>query len=112
VYYANYLRYFEAGRNEYLRAHGLRYRDFESEHQVFLPVVEAQVSYKQPARYDDLVSVFTSIARLGKASVRFEYRLVRGDEVLATGHTVHACVSRAGQVVALPGSVVTLLGGS
>jgi acyl-CoA thioester hydrolase len=112
VYYANYLRYFEAGRNEYLRAHGLRYRDFESEHQVFLPVVEAQVSYKQPARYDDLVSVFTSIARLGKASVRFEYRLVRGDEVLATGHTVHACVSRAGQVVALPGSVVTLLGSS
>lgn len=112
VYYANYLRYFEAGRNEYLRAHGLRYRDFESEHQVFLPVVEAQVSYKQPARYDDLVSVFTSIARLGKASVRFEYRLVRGDEVLATGHTVHACVSRAGHVVALPGSVVTLLGSS
>jgi acyl-CoA thioester hydrolase len=112
VYYANYLRYFEAGRNEYLRAHGLRYRDFESEHQVYLPVVEAHVSYKQPARYDDLVSVFTSIARLGKASVRFEYRLARGDEVLATGHTVHACVSRAGQVVALPGSVVTLLGGS
>lgn len=112
VYYANYLRYFEAGRNEYLRARGLRYRDFESEHQVFLPVVEAHVSYKQPARYDDLVSVFTSIARLGKASVRFEYRLVRGADVLATGHTVHACVSRAGQVVALPGSVVTLLGGS
>jgi acyl-CoA thioester hydrolase len=112
VYYANYLRYFEAGRNEFLRAHGLRYRDFEAEHQVYLPVVEAQVGYKQPARYDDLVSVFTGISRIGKASVRFEYRLLRGDELLATGHTVHACVSKAGQVVALPGSVITLLGGS
>jgi acyl-CoA thioester hydrolase len=109
VYYANYLRYFESGRNEFLRSRGLVYREFESEHQVFLPVVEAQVSYKQPARYDDLVSVFTGLPRIGKASVRFEYRLVRGEELLATGHTVHACVSRAGQVVALPGSVVTLL---
>ncbi len=109
VYYANYLRYFESGRNEFLRAHGLVYREFENEHQVFLPVVEAQVSYKQPARYDDLVSVFTGLPRIGKASVRFQYRLVRGEELLATGHTVHACVSRAGQVVALPGSVVTLL---
>jgi acyl-CoA thioester hydrolase len=109
VYYANYLRYFEAGRNEFLRAHGLVYRDFETEHQVFLPVVEAQVSYKQPARYDDLLSVFTGLPKVGKASVRFEYRVLRGAELLATGHTVHACVSKAGQVVALPGSVVTLL---
>jgi acyl-CoA thioester hydrolase len=109
VYYANYLRYFEAGRNEFLRAYGVRYRDFEQQHQVSLPVVEAQVSYKQPARYDDLVSVFTGLARIGRASVRFEYRALRGDDLLATGHTVHACVSRAGQVVALPGSVVTLL---
>jgi acyl-CoA thioester hydrolase len=76
---------------------------------VSLPVVEAQVSYKQPARYDDLVSVFTGLSRIGRASVRFEYRALRGDDLLATGHTVHACVSRAGQVVALPGSVVTLL---
>jgi acyl-CoA thioester hydrolase len=109
VYYANYLRYFEAGRNEFLRAYGVRYRDFEQQHQVSLPVVEAQVSYKQPARYDDLVSVFTGLSRIGRASVRFEYRALRGDDLLATGHTVHACVSRAGQVVALPGSVVTLL---
>jgi acyl-CoA thioester hydrolase len=111
VYYANYLRYFEAGRNEFLRAHGVRYRDFEQQHQVSLPVVEAQVSYKQPARYDDLVSVFTGLSRIGRASVRFEYRALLGDALLATGHTVHACVSRAGQVVALPGSVVTLLRG-
>ena len=111
VYYANYLRYFEAGRNEFLRAYGVRYRDFEQQHQVSLPVVEAQVSYKQPARYDDLVSVFTGLSRIGRASVRFEYRALRGDDLLATGHTVHACVSRAGQVVALPGSVVTLLRG-
>ena len=47
VYYANYLRYFEAGRNEFIRAKGLRYRDFEARFGLLLPVVEAQVSYRR-----------------------------------------------------------------
>ena len=112
VYYANYLRYFEAGRNEYLRAHGLRYREFESTHQVFLPVVEVQARYQQPARYDDLLSVYTELARIGRASVRFQYRVERDGVLLASGHTLHACVTRSGEVTALPQSVVTLLRGS
>jgi acyl-CoA thioester hydrolase len=109
VYYANYLRYFEAGRNEYLRACGIVYRDFEERFQVFLPVAEAQVSYRRPARYDDLLAVHTRLAKIGRASVRFEYRVQRGDELLVAGHTVHACVSRDGAVTALPPSVLPLL---
>ena len=57
VYYANYLRYFEAARNEFIRAKGLRYRDFEVQHGLLLPVAEAHVSYRTPARYDDLLAV-------------------------------------------------------
>ena len=85
VYYANYLRYFEAGRNELLRAKGVVYRDFEREFQVSLPVVDAQVSYSRPARYDDLLTIETALAKLGRASVRFEYRVLRGEELLVTG---------------------------
>jgi acyl-CoA thioester hydrolase len=110
VYYANYLRYFEAGRNEYLRAHGARYRDMEARHRVVLPVVDAQISYKSPARYDDLLVVETDVTKLGRASVRFEYRVVRGEDLLATGHTIHACVGPEGNVTALPAEVVSLLG--
>ena len=109
VYYANYLRYFEAGRNEFLRAFGMNYRDFESSNRVFLPVVDAQVSYKKAARYDDLLAVHTHIDRLGRASVRFRYEVRRDQELLATGHTMHACVNGEGQVQALPASVVSLL---
>ena len=111
VYYANYLRYFEAGRNEYLRQHGLVYRQFERDHRVFLPVVDVQVSYKSPARYDDLVTVHTVLAKIGRASVRFEYRLQRGEELLATGQTTHACVTPEGAITPLPASVATLLAG-
>ena len=110
VYYANYLRYFEAGRNEFIRAKGLRYRDFEERFSLRLPVAEVQVSYKLPARYDDLVTVETRLAEARRASARFEYRLVRnGGELLATGHTVHACVDLDGRIERLPRELLDAL---
>ena len=110
VYYANYLRYFEAGRNEFIRAKGLRYRDFEARYGLLLPVAEASVSYRQPARYDDLLDVEISLGEVRRASARFEYRLVREDGVLlATGHTVHACVDLEGKLRRLPEELLAAL---
>jgi len=102
VYYANYLRFFEAGRTEFLRAKGMSYRDFEERNRLHLPVVEASVSYRLPARYDDLLTIETSLAEARRASARFGYRVLRGDELLATGHTVHACVGLDGRVQRMP----------
>jgi acyl-CoA thioester hydrolase len=109
VYYANYLRYMEAGRNEFIRARGLCYRDFEERFGLRLPVANAAVSYKQPARYDDVVAVETSLAERNRASVRFTYRIVRGDALLAAGETVHACVDLDGRIRRLPPELVALL---
>lgn len=111
AYYANYLRWFEAGRNEYLRAQGLRYRDFEDGFGLLLPVVEAGVSYRVPARYDDLLAVETTLEDVRRASARFAYRVVREGEVLATGHTVHACVDASGRVKRMPPELLARLGG-
>jgi acyl-CoA thioester hydrolase len=102
VYYANYLRWFEAGRTEFLRAKGLSYSDFEAREKLILPVVEAGVTYRQPARYDDLVAVETRLVEARRASARFEYEVKRGEDLLATGFTVHACVSTAGRIERLP----------
>jgi acyl-CoA thioester hydrolase len=110
VYYANYLRYFEAGRNEYIRAQGLRYRDFEERFSLRLPVVEAQVSYKTPARYDDVLTIETTIEDVKRASARFVYRALRGGEVVATGHTLHACVDLEGRVRRMPQELLERLG--
>jgi acyl-CoA thioester hydrolase len=110
VYYANYLRFMEAGRNEFIRARGLTYRDFEERFGLRLPVAEAQVSYRAPARYDDLITVETSLAEVRRASARFGYRIVRGGDLLATGHTVHACVDLEGRVQRMPTQLLALLG--
>jgi acyl-CoA thioester hydrolase len=111
VYYANYLRFFEAGRNEFIRAKGLRYRDFEERFGLRLPVAEAAVSYRQPARYDDLLDLEIAIAEVRRASARFEYRLLREGALLATGHTVHACVDLDGKLRRLPAELLALLTG-
>jgi len=109
VYYANYLRYFEAARNEFIRSKGLRYRDFEEQHGLVLPVTEAHVNYRTPARYDDLLTVEISLVEARRASARFGYRLLREGELLATGHTVHACVDLEGKVRRLPGELLERL---
>jgi acyl-CoA thioester hydrolase len=110
VYYANYLRYFEAGRNEFIRGKGMRYRDFEERYSLMLPVTEASVRYLAPARYDDLLSLETSLEEIRRASASFAYRLLREDQqVLATGRTVHACVDMEGKLRRLPEELVTRL---
>jgi acyl-CoA thioester hydrolase len=102
VYYANYLRFFEASRNEFIRAKGLRYRDFEAAYGLILPVIEAHVSYRSPARYDDLLDVEIALAEARRATARFDYRILREGALLATGHTVHACVDLGGKARRLP----------
>jgi acyl-CoA thioester hydrolase len=112
VYYANYLRYFELSRSEYFRACGGSYRELEAEG-FGLPVVEAFAEYKAPARYDDQLVVRARIEELRRASVRFAYEVRResDDTLLATGHTLHACINRAGKPTRLPAPVVRLLAG-
>lgn len=112
AYYGTYLRWLEAGRNEFIRARGLTYRDFEERFRLRLPVTEVSVRYRSPARYDDVIGIETSLGEVRRASVSFEYRIVRGADLLASGSTVHACVDVQGRIARLPAELVTLLGGA
>ena len=92
VYYGNYLTIFERARNELMRACGYTYRECEAEGWM-LPVTHAEVDYKRPARYDDLLEV-TAWCRAHKG-VRLEIACeVRvGGELLVSGFTRHCFVS-------------------
>ncbi len=104
VYYANYLRYFEAGRNEWLRAQNFTYRDFE-QYSVRLPVVNAKIDYKISAHYDDEIIVCTKLLCIKKASLEFNYEILKSDQVLAIGNTRHACVNFDGKIVPFPKAI-------
>jgi acyl-CoA thioester hydrolase len=101
VYYANYLRFFESARAAYWRDLGRSYKDLEA-WGVAMPVVEAHCDYKKPAFYEDLLIVDVEVSQLRGASVKFGYRVLRGDTLLAVGYTRHAVIGTDGRPRALP----------
>jgi acyl-CoA thioester hydrolase len=110
VYYANYLRWFEIGRNEWLRQFGSAYTSIEQTGLRF-PVTEVTCRYLRPARYDDQVIIETTLRSLGRASLKFDYKIHRQDDglLLSEGYTRHACVDRAGQLTKIPPSLGHIL---
>lgn len=108
VYYANYLRFFEASRAEYWRATGRSHRDLD-EAGVALPVVEAHCRYRRPSHYEDLLAITVEVTELRGASLTFGYRIHRGDTLLADGYTRHAVIGPTGRPRALPEAMRALL---
>ena len=104
VYYANYFVWFEIGRTDWLRDTGQSYREMEIDG-VQLPVIEAHCEYRRPAKYDDDLEIRTRATLLTPVRIRFDYEIVRGDEVLVTGHTIHAALDRRGRPCRLPARV-------
>src|SRR3970282_2319433 len=86
VYYANYLRWFEKGRSEWLRQIGLPYGMIEQQG-FYFPVAEVTCRYLHPSRYDEVVKIETELAELGRATLTFSYRITRetDDVLLAPG---------------------------
>lgn len=94
VYHAGYLRFFERGRTEWLRALGYSQARLVEEKGLLFTVAEISIRFRQPARLDDLLIVRTQALAGGGATVNFEQHLLReGDaELLATGQVRVACI--------------------
>ena len=92
VFYANYLKYFERARSEWLRAIGVTQQAMIDIHQSVFVVTSAAIDYLAPARMDDELIVTAVIDKIGRASLRFAQEVRRGDSVLARGQVSVACV--------------------
>jgi acyl-CoA thioester hydrolase len=101
LHHANYLVYFEQGRTELLRSLGLAYKDLEDQGYL-LVITKAEVKYRSPARYDDLLTLRTSVVRTTAVRIDHRYELLRDGVLLAEGSTTLACVDREGRPQALP----------
>lgn len=104
VHHANYLRYFEDARVEYLRAGHLDLNELMDEGIVF-PIVEVSVKYLKPARYDDVLLIKTYLRRVDRVRLDFEYEVVleKTGELLTIGHTVNTYThADTGRIARLP----------
>lgn len=101
VYHANYLPWFEVARTHLLKENGLPYRQLEADG-YRLPVLEVNARYLRPAVYDDLITLVVSLREKPLLRIRLDYEVFRGDELLATGYTLHAFVDLQGRPVRPP----------
>jgi acyl-CoA thioester hydrolase len=97
VYYANYLRYSERARGEFLRDLGIEQSRLRAEHSLMFVVRRCEVDYLRPCRLDDVIEVRTRLKELGGASLEIEHRFLRdGDEVVRMAVRVVCVDMKAG----------------
>jgi acyl-CoA thioester hydrolase len=112
VYYANYLKFFERCRTEWLRALGLDQATLAHEQGLCFVVAEIEAKYLAPARLDDQLTIGARIAALGRCSLRFEQHASRSGEVIARARVTVACVDAQRRLPArLPESIRARLSG-
>jgi len=103
VYYANYLKYLERGRTEFLRTLGYEQRQLATETGLAFAVRSFSAEYLKPAVLDDELAVTTAVEDLGRAQVTFAQSILRADETLLTARVRVACLDLAkGRAAAMP----------
>jgi acyl-CoA thioester hydrolase len=95
VYYANYLKFFERARTEWLRSLGIQQQDLLVTESAAFVVRSATVDYLGAARLDDELTLRLSVEKLGRASVQFAQQAWRGDTLLASAGVKVGCVDAA-----------------
>ncbi|WP_426174171.1 tol-pal system-associated acyl-CoA thioesterase [Massilia sp. TWR1-2-2] len=106
VYYANYLKFFERARTEWLRQLGVDQHDLATNHDAMFVVTSAGIDYHAPAKLDDVITLTLGIEKLGRASILFVQQATRGDALLASARVKVGCVDRAVTPRALPDAVL------
>jgi len=107
VFYANYLKFFERARTEWLRAFGIDQQRLADSNGIVFVVRRTSVDYSSPARLDDVIRVVSRIERLGRASVDFHQEAWRDGVLLASGDIRIASVNRASvRPAAIPDAVL------
>ena len=96
VYYANYLKFMERARTEWLDRHALPLPELERAHGVVFVVTRAEVDFRGAARLGDRLEATVAFAPVGRARLEARQAVRRGDEVLVDARIVLACLSRDG----------------
>jgi acyl-CoA thioester hydrolase len=110
VYHANYLRYFERGRSDFLRMAGVSHTDLLAHHEpTAFVVTRMEVDFKKPARIDDALLVRTTYDAVKGPRLAISQRITRGDDVIATAGVSAACISLDGRPRKPPPGLVEAL---
>ncbi|SDD93211.1 acyl-CoA thioester hydrolase [Paracoccus isoporae] len=110
VYYANYLKYIERARTEWIRALGVDQARLKAEQGLVFAVRRVEADYLSPAVFDDALSVTTEAVRITPARIELAQTVLRGDHVLFAARVVLACLGADMRPRRLPGDLAHIMG--
>jgi len=104
MYYANFFVWFEVARVELMRQMGFSYKQMEIEDDSFVVVARANCTYKQPARFDDVLRIRTRVSESRRRTIAFAYEIFNdaAGALIATGETLHVICDSKGGPKSLP----------
>ena len=105
VYYANYLKFIERGRSEYVRALGIDQVELKEGRGLVFAVRRVEADYLSPARFDDRLEVLTAIGQIGGARLVMAQRVMRGEEILFTAQVTLVLMSLEGRPARIPADI-------
>ncbi|MEM7816516.1 MAG: thioesterase family protein [Candidatus Aenigmatarchaeota archaeon] len=108
VYYANYLKYLEEARTEYMSKYSIDLKKI-SEDGIFFVVKKVEIDYKSPARYGDIIEIFTKISKVRNVSIEFYQEIKNKDKILILAKTILVCVNRSFQLIPIPQYIIERL---
>lgn len=109
VYYANYLKFIERGRSEWVRARGVDQMELRARHGIVFAVRRVEADYLRPALFGEDLTVTTELNALGGARIVLDQAVLRGTETLFQARVTLVCLTAAGQAARLPAEIRALL---
>ena len=111
VYYANYLRYLERARTEWLRARGFEQNVLAAVHEVMFIVRSVALDYRKPARFNDELEVTVELREIGASRIALHQVVRRGKDELVAAQVEIACVNTATfRPVRIPEPIIAKIG--
>jgi acyl-CoA thioester hydrolase len=108
VYHANYLRFLERGRSDFLRAAGVSHTELQGEDTAFV-VTHMEIDFKRAARIDDALTVVSTYDEVKGVRLLVSQKIFRGEELIAEASVIAACISLSGRPKRPPKSMVEKL---
>jgi acyl-CoA thioester hydrolase len=105
VYYANYLKYIERGRTEFVRDRGIDQIALKHEHGMVFAVRRIEADYFLPARFQDDLIVQTDMANIGGARLIMDQRVLRADQTLFAAKVTLVALSETGRAARIPADI-------
>ena len=109
VYYANYLKYLERGRTDFLSSLGFSHKELYDNNKIYFVVKTCNIEYVKPANFEDIIEIKSSIVNFSKAKIEFNQKILRDDQLLIDSKILIVSINTENKISKMPNEMLEIL---